>query len=108
MLINHSDRVLGDPDALYCKSRGGGTSATLDQTGRPVPQTDGPAVSSTHVPQPISGGFGGPAVSRKQGFDSGSQDLPVDPGSSRQHWQALQSITALPSAAIRQKQKPTY
>ena len=29
MLINHSDRVLGDPDALYCKSRGGGTSATL-------------------------------------------------------------------------------
>ena len=31
MLINYSDRVLGDPDALYCKSRGGGTSATLDQ-----------------------------------------------------------------------------
>ena len=31
MLINHSDRVLGHPDALYCKSRGGGTTATLDQ-----------------------------------------------------------------------------
>ena len=31
MLINHPDRVLGDPDALYCKSQGGGTSATLDQ-----------------------------------------------------------------------------
>ena len=31
MLINHPDRVLGDPNALYCKSQGGGTSATLDQ-----------------------------------------------------------------------------
>ena len=46
-------------------------------------------------------------MSRKQGFDSGSQDLPADPGSSRQAWQALQPITALPSAAIRQEQKPT-
>ena len=31
MLINHPDRVLGHPDALYCKSRGAGTTATLDQ-----------------------------------------------------------------------------
>ena len=28
-----------------------------------APQTDGPAVGRTHVPQPISGGFGDPAVS---------------------------------------------
>ena len=29
MLINHSDRVLGDPDALYCKSRRESTNATF-------------------------------------------------------------------------------
>ena len=46
-------------------------------------------------------------MSRKQDFDSGSQDLPDSPGSSRQLWQALQSVLALLGAAIRQGQKPT-
>ena len=43
----------------------------------------------------------------KQGFDSGSQDLPDSPGSSRQHWQHFYAVIALPGAAIRQEQKPT-
>lgn len=51
--------------------------------------------------------LGGPAVSRKRGFDSDPQDSPAGPGPSRQTWQALQSVLALLSAAIRQKQKPT-
>ena len=93
--------MLGDPNALYCKSRGGGTTATLDQTGKPQ------YLRQRSCSQPTSVSLGGPAVSRKQGFDSDPQDSPAGPGSSRQVWQALQSVLALSSAAIRQEQKPT-
>ena len=78
MLINHSDRVLGDPDGLYCKSQEGGTSATLDQTGKPQ------YLRQRSCSQPTSVSLGGPAVSQNRALIVDRkicQSVRVNPGS---------------------------